>query len=86
MEDVLVLILLVVMVTIGMGLVFGGLGWLAFDAYRSTRRSQSPAIYQDATGVEAEAFIIRQNQDVQIERIEPIGDKDSLILIIRKSG
>lgn len=55
MEDVLVLILLVVMVTIGMGLVFGGLGWLAFDAYRSIRRSRSSAERQGPTGNEAEA-------------------------------
>ena len=67
-------------------LFFGGLAGLAINAYRSTRRSHSPASNQDATGVEAEAFTIRQNQDVQIERIQPIGDTGSLILIIRKSG
>ena len=87
MEDILVIILLVVMMTAGMVLFFGGLAWLGFDAYRSMRRSQTQT---DPSGsANAEAFAICQNQDLQdseIYRIGPIGDGDSLILIIRKSG
>ena len=86
MEDILVIILLVVMMTAGMLLFFGGLAALAFNAYRSTRRSQPSADRDDTTNVEAEAFVIHQNQDPRIYRIGPIGDEDSLILIIRKSG
>ncbi|MDE2786087.1 MAG: hypothetical protein OXL37_05425 [Chloroflexota bacterium] len=89
MEDILVIILLVVMVTAGMVLFFGGLAWLGFDAYRSMRRSQPPAEQRGSTGAEAEAFIIHQNQDSRdsgIYRIGPVGDGDSLILIIRKSS
>lgn len=55
MEDVLVIILLVVMMTAGMVLFFGGLAWLGFDAYRSMRRSQASAEQQEAVGSEAEA-------------------------------
>ena len=87
MEDILVIILLVVMMTAGMILFFGGLAGLAFNAYRSMRCSQSSA-EQEITA-EAEAFVIRQNQDSRdsrIYRIGPVGDEDSLILIIRKSG
>ena len=59
MEDILVIILLVVMVTAGMVLFFGGLAGLAFNAYRSMRRSQSQRIRpDDTTSVEAEAFVI----------------------------
>ena len=89
MEDILVIILLVVMVTVGMVLVFGGLGWLAFDGYRSMRRSRPSSEPGGSTGAEAEAFVIHQNQDSrdsEIYRIGPVGDGDSLILIIRKSG
>ncbi len=89
MEDILVIILLVVMMTAGMILFFGGLAGLAFNAYRSMRRSRVPANQQNAPGVEAEAFVIQQNQDPRdsgIYRIGPVGDGDSLILIIRKSG
>ena len=49
MEDILVIILLVVMVTAGMILFFGGLAGLAFNAYRSMRRSKSSA-EQSGTG------------------------------------
>ncbi len=89
MEDILVIILLVVMMTAGMVLFFGGLAWLAVDGYRSMRRSQLSAGRDDSASVEAEAFAIHQNQDTQDSgtyRIGPIGDGDSLILIIRKSG
>ena len=86
MEDILVIILLVVMMTAGMVLFFGGLAWLAFNAYRSMRRSQSSADRDDTTSVEAEALVIHQDQDARIYRIGPLGDEDSLILIIRKSG
>ena len=89
MEDILIIILLVVMMTAGMVLFFGGLVALAINGYRSMRRSRPPAEQQVATGVEAKAFVIRQNQDLQdvgIHRIGPIGDGDTLILIIRKSG
>lgn len=55
MEDVLVLILLVVMMTAGMILFFGGLAWLGFDAYRSMRRSRSSSEQQGSVGNEAEA-------------------------------
>ncbi len=55
MADILVIILLVVMVTVGMVLVFGGLGWLAFDGYRSMRRSRLSANQQNDPGTEAEA-------------------------------
>ncbi len=41
MEDVLVLILLAVMVTVGMVMVVGGLAGLAINGYRSMRRSQT---------------------------------------------
>ncbi len=54
MEDILVIILLVVMMTAGMLLFFGGLAWLGFDAYRSVRRSQSPAEQTGSTAAEAE--------------------------------
>ena len=87
MEDILVIILLVVMVTAGMVLFFGGLAGLAFNAYRSMRRSQTQTDPSDSAS--AEAFVISQNQDLQdsgIYRIGPIADGDSLILIIRKSG
>ena len=55
MEDILVIILLVVMMTAGMVLFFGGLAGLAFNAYRSIRRSQSSTEQQGAAGAEAEA-------------------------------
>ena len=87
MEDVLVIILLVVMMTAGMVLFFGGLAALAFSAYRSMRRSQSSTEQQGSTGAETETVLIHQKQDLQdsgIYRIGPIGDGDSLILIIRK--
>lgn len=87
MEDILVVILLVVMMTAGMVLFFGGLAWLGFDAYRSMRRSQTQT---DPSGsASAETFAICQKQDLRdsgIYRIGPIGDGDSLILIICKSG
>ena len=87
MEDILVIILLVVMMTAGMALFFGGLAGLAFNAYRSMRRSQPQT---DPSGsASAEAFVICQNQDLQdsgIYKIGPIDDGASLILIIRKSG
>ena len=86
MEDILVIILLVVMVTAGMILFFGGLAGLAFNAYRSMRRSQSSA---EQSGAEAEVFVIHQNQDSRdsgIYRIGPFGDGDTLIVAIRKSG
>ena len=89
MEDILVIILLVVMMTAGMVLFFGGLAWLAFNAYRSMRRSQSSPEQTGSTGAEGEAFVIRQDQDSrdsEIYKIGPVGDGDSLILIIRKSG
>ena len=54
MEDILVIILLVVMMTAGMVLFFGGLAWLGFDAYRSMRRSQPPSEQRGSTGAEAE--------------------------------
>ena len=54
MEDILVIILLVVMVTLGMVLFFGGLAGLAFNAYRSMRRSQSSAEQSGAGGTEIE--------------------------------
>ena len=86
MEDILVIILLVVMVTAGMALFFGGLAWLGYDAYRSMRRSLPPSEQQGSADSEAEALVIRQNQDSGIYRIGPIDDGDSLILIIHKSG
>ena len=86
MEDILVIILLVVMVTGGMVLFFGGLAGLAFNAYRSMRRSRSSAEQQGSKSAEAESFAIHQNQDSGIYRIGPIGDGDTQILIIRKSG
>ena len=55
MEDILVIILLVVMVTAGMVLFFGGLAGLAFNAYRSMRRSQSSTDREDSPSIEAEA-------------------------------
>ena len=55
MEDVLVIILLVVMMTAGMVLFFGGLAWLFFDGYRSMRRSRSSAERQGHVSGEAEA-------------------------------
>ena len=55
MEDVLVIILLVVMMTAGMTLFFGGLAWLGFDAYRSMRRSRLSSEQQGSVGSEAEA-------------------------------
>ena len=55
MEDVLIIILLVIMMTAGMALFFGGLAGLAFNAYRAMRRSQSSAERQGSTGAEAEA-------------------------------
>ncbi len=55
MEDILVIILLVVMMTAGMVLFFGGLAWLAVDGYRSMRCSQLSAEQQGATEVEVEA-------------------------------
>ena len=42
MEDVLVIILLVVMMTAGMILFFGGLAFLGINAFRSTRPSACP--------------------------------------------
>ena len=84
MEDILVIILLVVMVTAGMILFFGGLAGLAFNAYRSMRRSQSSA---EQSGAEAEVFVIHQDsRDSGIYRIGPIGDGDTLMVAIRKSG
>ena len=56
MGDILVIILLAVMVTVGMALFLGGLAWLAFDGYRSMRRSQLSAEQQGATDVEVEAL------------------------------
>ena len=41
MEDILVIILLVVMMSAGMVLFLGGLAGLAFNAYVSMRREQS---------------------------------------------
>ena len=55
MEDILVIILLVVMMTAGMVLFFGGLAWLGYDAYRAMRRSQSSAEQQGSTSGEVEA-------------------------------
>lgn len=55
MEDVLVIILLVVMMTAGMILFFGGLTVLAINGYRSMRRSQPSEEQHGSTGVEAEA-------------------------------
>ena len=55
MEDVLVLILLVVMMTAGMLMFFGGLAGLAISAYRSMRRSQSSSEQPGSAGAEAEA-------------------------------
>ena len=55
MEDILVIILLVVMMTAGMVLFFGGLAGLAFNAYRSMRRAQSSTEQQGSAGAEAEA-------------------------------
>jgi hypothetical protein len=55
MEDVLVIILLVVMMTAGMVLFFGGLAGLAINGYRSMRRSGSSAEQQDSAGTEADA-------------------------------
>ena len=55
MEDILVIILLVVMMTAGMVLFFGGLAWLGFDAYRSMRRSRSSAEQQGSKSAEVEA-------------------------------
>ena len=55
-EDILVIILLVVMMTAGMVLFFGGLAWLGFDAYRSMRRSRPSTEQQDTTGAEAEEY------------------------------
>ncbi len=55
MEDILVIILLVVMMTAGMVLFFGGLAGLAISGYRSMRRSQSSPEQQGSTGAEAEA-------------------------------
>ena len=56
MGDVLVIILLVVMVTAGMVLFFGGLAGLAINGYRSMRRSQSSAEQQGSTSAEVEAY------------------------------
>ncbi len=55
MEDILVIILLVVMMTAGMVLFFGSLAGLAFNAYRSMRHSQPPTGREDPASVEAEA-------------------------------
>ena len=55
MGDILVIILLAVMVTVGMALFLGGLAWLAFDGYRSMRRSRLSADQQSDTGTEVEA-------------------------------
>ena len=55
MEDVLVLILLSVMVTIGMGLVIGGSAMLAISAYRSLRQSGSTSKPGNSASAEAEA-------------------------------
>ena len=55
MEDILVIILLVVMMTAGMVLFFGGLAWLGFDAYRSMRRLRSSTEQQGSKSTEAEA-------------------------------
>ena len=55
MEDILVIILLVVMMTTGMTLFFGGLAGLAFNACLSMRRSRSSAEQKVSTGAEAEA-------------------------------
>ncbi len=56
MGDILVIILLVVMVTAGMVLFFGGLAGLAINGYRSMRRSQSSAEQQGSTSAEVEAY------------------------------
>ena len=53
-EDILVIVLLVVMMTAGMILFFGGLAWLGFDAYRSMRRSQSSPEQQTSASSETE--------------------------------
>ena len=55
MEDVLVIILLVVMMTAGMILFFGGLAGLAINGYRTWRRSQPPAEQPSSTSPEAKA-------------------------------
>ena len=55
MEDVLVLILLSVMVTVGMVMVLGGLTMLTISAIRSMRRSKSPGERPGSTGAEADA-------------------------------
>ena len=87
MEDILVIILLVVMVTAGMVLVFGGLVWLAIDGYRSMRRSQSSPEQSGSTEAQAEVFVVHQDSlDSGIYRIGPFGDGDTLIVGIRKSG
>lgn len=89
MEDILVIILLVVMMSAGMVLFLGGLAGLAFNAYRSMRREQSTVEQQCPASVEAEASLIHQNQDSRdsgIYRIGSVRDGDSLILTICKSG
>ena len=53
MEDVLVLILLSVMVTVGMVMVVGGIAGLAISGYRSMRRSRSSATSCCTTDAEA---------------------------------
>ena len=55
-EDILVIILLVVMMTAGMVLFFGGLAWLFYDGYRSMRRSRASAGQQDSSSAEVEAY------------------------------
>ena len=55
MEDILVITLLVVMMTAGMALFFGGLAGLAINGYRSWRRSQPPVEQPSSTSAEAEA-------------------------------
>ena len=55
MEDVLVIILLVVMMTAGMVLFFGGLAGLAINGYRSMRRTQMQAEQSVSANAEAEA-------------------------------
>lgn len=55
MEDALVLILLAVMVTIGMGLVIGGSAMLAINAYRSLRRPGPSVNQSGSANAEADA-------------------------------
>ncbi len=53
-EDILVLTLLSVMVTVGMVMFFGGLAGLAINGYRSMRRSRTSEASCCSAGAEAE--------------------------------